>query len=51
MFLLIEYSKVLIFMLIALILAIILFSLSYLLVLKKAELEKVSAYECGFDPF
>lgn len=38
-------------MLIAIVLALILFLLSYVLVLKKAELEKVSAYECGFDPF
>lgn len=51
MFLLQEYSKILIFMLIALVLAMVLFLLSYSLVLKKPELEKVSAYECGFDPF
>jgi len=38
-------------MLIAIILAIVLFSLSYIAVLKRGELEKVSAYECGFDPF
>ncbi len=50
MFVLLEYSKILIFIIIALILAIILFSLSYIFVLKKAELEKVAAYECGFGP-
>jgi len=51
MYVYLEYSKVLIFMLIALILAAILFSLSYIAVLKRGDLEKVSAYECGFDPF
>jgi NADH:ubiquinone oxidoreductase subunit 3 (subunit A) len=51
LFLLQEYSKIFIFIIVALLLAVILFILSYFLVLKKAELEKVSAYECGFDPF
>jgi NADH-quinone oxidoreductase subunit A len=51
MYLLLEYSKILIFITIAIILAMVLFFLSYSLVLKKVELEKVSAYECGFDPF
>lgn len=51
MFYLTEYTKIFIFMVIAIVLACILFLLSYILVLKKPELEKVSAYECGFDPF
>jgi NADH:ubiquinone oxidoreductase subunit 3 (subunit A) len=32
-------------------LAVIIFSLSYFLVLKKYDKEKISIYECGFDPF
>lgn len=48
MFLLLEYGKIFIFIFISLILALILFLLSYTLVLKKAELEKVSAYGVWF---
>jgi len=33
------------------VLALIILALSYFLVLKQPDLEKVSAYECGFDPF
>lgn len=51
MYLLQEYSKILFFIIIALAIALLLFSASYILVLKKAELEKIAAYECGFDPF
>jgi NADH:ubiquinone oxidoreductase subunit 3 (subunit A) len=40
-----EYSKILVFILVAIILALALFLLSYSVVLKKVELEKVSAYE------
>nr|BBQ05327.2 NADH dehydrogenase subunit 3 [Hemiarma marina] len=29
----------------------VLFGASYLLTVKNADVEKVSAYECGFDPF
>lgn len=29
----------------------VLFAASYLLTVKNADVEKVSAYECGFDPF
>jgi NADH:ubiquinone oxidoreductase subunit 3 (subunit A) len=38
-------------MLVSIILALILFSISYIGVKKYATIEKVSAYECGFDPF
>ncbi len=51
MFFLSEYARIFVFMLIAIILAIVLFGLSYTLVLKRVDLEKLSAYECGFDPF
>lgn len=46
-----EYSKVLIVIISALVLASIIFSLSYLIVIKNYDIEKISAYECGFDPF
>lgn len=32
-------------------LSIILFFVSYLLVLRNYDLDKLSAYECGFEPF
>jgi len=46
-----EYIIILVFLTIAFILAIILFLLSYLIVFQKSDQEKVSAYECGFNPF
>lgn len=46
-----EYSTILISILISFILAIIIFFLSFFLVTKVSDLEKISAYECGFDPF
>ena len=46
-----EYSEILIFLIIALILALLIFFLSYLIIPKKYNQEKVSAYECGFNPF
>jgi len=39
------------FFLVALLLAIILFIFSYGLVFKTYDYEKLTAYECGFDPF
>lgn len=46
-----EYYFILIFFLIATILSILIFFLSYFLILQKADQEKLSAYECGFNPF
>ena len=46
-----EYSIILVFFLIASILSIVLFALSYLFVPQKLDQEKISAYECGFNPF
>ena len=46
-----EYSTILIFLVIASVLAAIIFMLSYLLTPQKSDQEKVSAYECGFNPF
>lgn len=47
----IEYLGIFFYFVIALILAIIISGLSFLLATRKADPEKISAYECGFDPF
>nr|YP_010620155.1 NADH dehydrogenase subunit 3 [Herposiphonia versicolor]WAX04191.1 NADH dehydrogenase subunit 3 [Herposiphonia versicolor] len=46
-----EYFLILSFFLIALILSIFLFFLSYIIISQKSDQEKLSAYECGFNPF
>ena len=47
----IEYSAVFIFAIISTILAFIIFFLSYFLASQIGGTEKLSAYECGFEPF
>lgn len=46
-----EYSVILIFLLVAVILSVILVFLSYVLAVQKPETEKLSTYECGFEPY
>jgi NADH-quinone oxidoreductase subunit A len=46
-----EYSFILKFVIIFLILGLFLFVISFFLVYQKPTSEKVSAYECGFNPF
>lgn len=46
-----EYSVILIFLAISFFLSFLLFLLSYFLIPQKSDQEKVSAYECGFNPF
>ena len=46
-----EFFPVLIFLIISIILAIIIVSLSYLLAIQNPETEKLSTYECGFEPY
>jgi len=46
-----EYSIILIFFSISSLLSILLFFLSYLVTPQKVDQEKISAYECGFNPF
>lgn len=46
-----EYSAILIFLVISSLLSSVIFLLSYFLIPQKADQEKVSAYECGFNPF
>ena len=44
-------QDILIYFIIAVILSTIMSSASYILAIRKPETEKVSAYECGFEPF
>lgn len=46
-----EYYYILIFFFFSIVLSSVIFLLSYLLVFQKADQEKISAYECGFNPF
>lgn len=46
-----EYSAILVFFTISSVLSILLFFLSYLIAPQKLDQEKISAYECGFNPF
>jgi len=47
----IEYMGLAVLILVSLLLSTILSCGSYLVVLKQPDSEKVSVYECGFDPF
>jgi len=46
-----EYGGVLLGLALCLVLAIVFAGLSYIVSAKQADVEKVSAYECGFDHF
>ena len=46
-----EYLNIFIFFFILLIISLILFILNYSIVYQQIYLEKISAYECGFQPF
>lgn len=46
-----EYSPVLIFFIVSLGIALIIVAASYILAVKNPDPEKVSVYECGFDPY
>lgn len=46
-----DYIYILAFLALSALLALILFALTYYLNPKNEDLEKLSAYECGFDPF
>lgn len=49
--LLIEYLPILLFLLIALVMAAVMVTLSFLVAKQNPDPEKLSAYECGFDAF
>ena len=46
-----SYLNIFISFLVATILATVIILLSYILVFQQADSEKISAYECGFQPF
>lgn len=46
-----EYSVIFIFLIIAIVLALVIAALSYVFVSQKPESEKLSSYECGFEPY
>jgi NADH:ubiquinone oxidoreductase subunit 3 (subunit A) len=46
-----SYFSILIFLIVSLGLSLVILGLSYLLASQKSDTEKLSAYECGFDPF
>ena len=50
-FLYFEFLPVLIFLGIAIILALIIVTLSYVLSIQNPDTEKLSSYECGFEPY
>lgn len=47
----IEYNFILKYFLVCLAFVVLLFAVSFLLVFQKPESEKLSSYECGFNPF
>nr|YP_010007620.1 NADH dehydrogenase subunit 3 [Cavernulicola chilensis]QNR39820.1 NADH dehydrogenase subunit 3 [Cavernulicola chilensis] len=46
-----EYGVILTYFLLATLLSCVVFALSYVISVQKADPEKISAYECGFNPF
>jgi NADH-quinone oxidoreductase subunit A len=46
-----EFLPILIFFSVATVLALIIVTLSYLLAVQNPETEKLSTYECGFEPY
>lgn len=46
-----NYSIIFIFLLFSIFLSAIIYSLSYLLIKQENDVEKLSAYECGFNPY
>ena len=46
-----EYFPIFVYLFVAILLSIIIVSASYLLVFQNPETEKLSPYECGFEPY
>jgi NADH-quinone oxidoreductase subunit A len=46
-----EYLVILIFLIISILLSLVIVGLSYLLSIQNPEPEKLSTYECGFEPY
>jgi NADH:ubiquinone oxidoreductase subunit 3 (subunit A) len=47
----VEYLGILIYFIIALVLSLVFVTLSYFLSVQNPDLEKLSTYECGFEPY
>lgn len=47
----IEFFPILIFIVVASVLSVVIVGASYLLAIQKPDAEKISSYECGFDPY
>lgn len=47
----VEYSPVLVSILLSFVISLVIIASSYFLVIQNPETEKLSPYECGFDPF
>jgi NADH-quinone oxidoreductase subunit A len=45
------YAPVLIVFILSVVLSLVIFGFSYLLAFQRPDVEKLSAYECGFDPY
>nr|YP_009317768.1 NADH dehydrogenase subunit 3 [Navicula ramosissima]AOY40409.1 NADH dehydrogenase subunit 3 [Navicula ramosissima] len=46
-----EYLGIFIFLIVAILLTLVIAGLSYILTSQKPESEKLSSYECGFEPY
>lgn len=46
-----EYYIILVFLCIAITLSVVIVGLSYFLAIQNPEVEKLSSYECGFEPY
>jgi NADH:ubiquinone oxidoreductase subunit 3 (subunit A) len=46
-----EYSVILEFFFFSFFISLLLFSISFFIIYQQSNIEKVSAYECGFNPF
>lgn len=47
----IEYLPIVLFMFVSVVLAVVVIAIPYFVALKKPDSEKLSSYECGFEPF
>ena len=46
-----EYLSICIYVMLAIVLSAIIVSMSYFLVIQNPDSEKLSSYECGFEPY